>query len=134
MVAQFKDLYADITSMIPRVVQHARLSLWLGRIVPTVDLVVYFKRYEGCFFVDKLSVLKYSKHTLKLGGITMLDLLTVLERRRAIRRVKKRWREMKVLLFLVFGCILFNAIGLICGVAGFTLQRLGLLPTVTPIP
>jgi len=64
----------------------------------------------------------------------MLDLLTALERRRAIRRVRKRWREMKVLLFLVFGCILFNAIGLICGVAGFTLQRLGLLPTVTPIP
>ena len=64
----------------------------------------------------------------------MLDLLRAWEYRRAARRARKQWRAIKVLLILALMCILFNAIGLICGVTGHVLQRLGLLSTMTPIP
>ena len=64
----------------------------------------------------------------------MLDLLRILEYRRTLRRTRRQWRDIKVLLLLALACILFNAIGLICGATGYTLQRLGLLPTLTPLP
>ena len=46
----------------------------------------------------------------------------------AQRRRRRRWRDAKVLLILVLACVLFQVFGLACGVVGYVLQRLGLLP------
>jgi hypothetical protein len=52
--------------------------------------------------------------------------------RRAQRRMRRRWRDLKVILLLVLICLLFQLFSLGCGVIGYTLQRLGLLPEATP--
>ena len=64
----------------------------------------------------------------------MLNFLRGLDRWFAYRRARRRWRDIKTLLVLILICALFNIASLVCGVTGYTLQRLGLLPTVTPIP
>lgn len=51
--------------------------------------------------------------------------------RRAQRRLRRRWRDLKVILLLVLFCLLFQLVSLGCGVIGYTLQRLGLLPEAT---
>jgi hypothetical protein len=64
----------------------------------------------------------------------MFDLLRGIDRWIAYRRARKRWRDIKTLLVIVLIFVLCNIAGLACGVTGYTLQRLGLLPTATPIP
>lgn len=64
----------------------------------------------------------------------MREIFQMLEYQLARWRVQRRWRNLQPLLILVFLCVLCNLFGLVCGVAGYTLQRLGLLPTVTPTP
>lgn len=44
------------------------------------------------------------------------------------QRRKRQWRSIRTLLVLALICILFNCVSLACGVALYTLQRIGLLP------
>ena len=64
----------------------------------------------------------------------MLDLLTFLDRRAAARRARRRWEKIQPLLILVLLCVLCQVFSAICGLTGYVLQYLGLLPTVTPTP
>ncbi len=68
----------------------------------------------------------------------MWDMLRGIDRwltlRRQSRRMRRRWRDIKFFLILILLCVLFNLCSLMCGLTGYTLQRLGLLPTATPTP
>ena len=52
----------------------------------------------------------------------------------AYRRARRRWRDAMTLLTLVLICALLNISFFCCGLVGYTLQRIGILPTSTPVP
>jgi hypothetical protein len=65
-----------------------------------------------------------------------MNVLNALSRWIAIRRAQRRWRDVRTILILVLICVLCNVVSLFCGLTGYTLQQLGLLPqiTATPLP
>jgi hypothetical protein len=53
---------------------------------------------------------------------------------RAMARWRRRQRDCLVLLVLFLFCIGFQACSMMCGIAAYSLQRVGLLPTSVPTP
>ncbi|MBN1874823.1 MAG: hypothetical protein JXA33_11385 [Anaerolineae bacterium] len=52
----------------------------------------------------------------------------------AYRRARRRWRDAMTLLTLMLICVLLNLSFFCCGLIGYTLQQIGVLPTSTPAP
>lgn len=50
----------------------------------------------------------------------------------AIRRAQRRWRDTRTILILVLLCALCNIVTVACGLIGYALQQIGILPPVTP--
>ncbi|MBN2006365.1 MAG: hypothetical protein JXA21_23635 [Anaerolineae bacterium] len=63
-----------------------------------------------------------------------MRLLYEIESLLARRRARQQWRNFQTILFLIMLCLLFTMCNMACGVAVYNLQRLGLLPTITPTP
>ncbi len=63
-----------------------------------------------------------------------MGLLNTWRRMRAMARWRRRQRDCLVLLMLFLFCIGFQACSMMCGLAAYSLQRVGLLPTSVPTP
>ena len=61
-----------------------------------------------------------------------MDLINALVHWRAIQRAKRRWRDIRIILILVLICALCNIATIACGLIGYVLQQIGILPPVTP--
>ena len=57
-----------------------------------------------------------------------MDFLNAFHRWREIQRAKRRWRDIRTILILVLICALCNIATIVCGVMGYVLQQIGILP------
>ncbi len=63
-----------------------------------------------------------------------MNLWRAISRWLAWRRTRRQIRDLQVILVLVLICVLCNVVTFGCGLVGYVMQQIGLLPEQTPAP